>query len=329
MLSWEEWSGTSEAWDQAIQKFNDYTIYQSYAWGMHKSNFGWMPIRVVCYSASQIRAMAQIFVKKYPISMAVVWIPGGPVGDLSLCGDSLQEFINLKLKVVFVYCRLNSTIQYSPSVHKKLVNFGWKKCRSAMLSGQSLVYRPSENEDFRKKECSRNWRHNLLRSSNRGLNTYLWQDPDPQEIMLVYDEMQKYKQLIPQTNLLEIESLINEFGRRLILVRCDNESGELLAFRGSLILGEKAWDIFAATTPDGRKVYASYAAFWELMKQCAKHGVQWYDLGGADPINNPGVYDFKKGVGSKDFYYLGEWEYAKPYFFRSIISNLIAWQNRK
>ena len=49
-----------------------------------------------------------------------------------------------------------------------------------------------------------------------------------------------------------------------------------------------------------------------------------FDLGGIDPINNRGVYDFKKGTGATQIDYEGEWDTAKPLWFRRIASMLIA-----
>jgi len=90
-----------------------------------------------------------------------------------------------------------------------------------------------------------------------------------------------------------------------------------------LVLGEKGWDIFAATIPAGRSEYASHAVFWELTKQCAAHNITWYDMGGVDPVKSRGVYDFKKGTGARDLEYLGEWEYARPSLFAKIANKAI------
>ena len=328
MLNWQLWTGTKADWDESIQSLHNFTIYQSYAWGEHKSNLGWLTLRLVCYKALEVTAMAQIQVKKFPFSFAIIWIPGGPVGDVLLWNKDFQHAINSAVGARYIYCRINSMLENSESSGSKLISLGWMKSKFPMLSGRSLLYKPSENEDIRQKQCSGNWRHNLRRSFKRNLFTSVWEHPKPNEMMAVYTAMQDHKKLNPQISFQEIESLIKEFDNRCILIRCDNDKGDLLAFRGALILGQRAWDIFAAATPEGRKVYASHAAFWELIKQCALRKVQWYDMSGVDPLNNPGVYDFKKGTGAHDFNYLGEWEYARPSVFRYIAGRVIAWRYR-
>ena len=122
----------------------------------------------------------------------------------------------------------------------------------------------------------------------------------------------------------DLQSAIDVFGDKLILVRSDDAAGNALAIRGAICFGDTAWDYIAITTPAGRKTYASYAVFWALAESCFQLGMQRFDLGGIDPINNRGVYDFKKGTGSFQVDYEGEWDTAKPLWFRRIASRLIS-----
>lgn len=62
----------------------------------------------------------------------------------------------------------------------------------------------------------------------------------------------------------------------------------------------------------------------ELMNVCRTKGVSRYDMSGVDPINNKGVYDFKKGTGAEEIKYLGEWEISNSKIFRVIASKLIS-----
>ncbi len=326
MLTWQVWSGTEVAWDALLCGFHDYSVYQSYRWGEHKARFGWRPIRLVGLNGHTITSMVQVLVKFYPLSIGVAWIPGGPVGDVAHWDAGLQGQISDIVGARLLYCRFNSMKPLLSEDALTLSASGWRRPSYPLLSGLSLVYQPALREAESLKQCSANWRHNLRRSEKRNLRVYLWKNPDIDKMIRVYDLMQHYKKLSPQTTREEIESMIDIFHDKCVLVRCDDEDGNMLAFRGALINGEKAWDIFAATTPSGRNVYASHASFWELMRQCRDRNVQWYDMGGVDPVNNAGVYDFKRGTGAKDLEYLGEWEYSRPSVFHVIANRIIAWR---
>jgi lipid II:glycine glycyltransferase (peptidoglycan interpeptide bridge formation enzyme) len=140
--------------------------------------------------------------------------------------------------------------------------------------------------------------------------------------------MQNLKHLPPQITREQIVSLLGTFGDQCVLVRCDDAQGRLLALRGALTLGTKGWDTLAAATLEARKVYASHATFWELMRVCAERGVAWYDMGGIDPVRNRGVYDFKNGTGAAPLNYLGEWERASPTWLAPLAGRLVAWRSR-
>ena len=328
MINWHLWIGTAEDWDSQLQQFADYSVYQGYAWGEHKRRFGWLPIRLEAILEGKTVAMAQALLKRYPLRVGMAWVPGGPVGNLNTWNDSLWRAIRNFGGVNFFVCRINSAKVHSDQEDSQLTNQGWCRSATPLLSGFSLIYQPSLSEDERQKLCSGSWRHNLRRSSKYGLKSYVWNDPDPDQMINVYDIMQDYKQLAEQISRAEIESLLLAFRERCILVRCDDAEGNMLAFRGALLMGNKGRDIFAATTPQGRKVYASHLAFWELMEQCAAKGIAFYDMGGVDPINGRGVYNFKKGTGAKDICYLGEWVYSRPAILGVITDRLIALRRR-
>jgi lipid II:glycine glycyltransferase (peptidoglycan interpeptide bridge formation enzyme) len=323
MLDWTRWEGEAAQWDAIVRNMQDFTVFQSYAWGAHRARFGWIPLRLLAHEEGQVIAVAQVLVRRYSFGIGVIWIPGGPLGKPSAWNSTLRQAVCKAAGFRFFYCRLNNMANHNSELVDTMLANGWLRTSRPLSSGLSLEYSPSLQEEQRMLRCSGNWRHNLRRSFKRRLFTSVWANPDPYEMMKAYGIMQDLKNLAAQTSIEEIESILCAFGNQCIIVRCDDESGHLLALRGAIIMGSKAWDIFAVSSPAGRKVYASHAAFWELMSQCAHRGVVSYDMGGADPISNRGVYDFKKGTGAIDTKQLGEWEFSNLGFLRHIANYLI------
>ena len=89
------------------------------------------------------------------------------------------------------------------------------------------------------------------------------------------------------------------------------------------MFGNKGLDMFAASTQEARKAYASYALFWAIIEACRNEGILYYDLGGVNPDNNLGVYNFKKGTGAKLVNYLGEWDWASVPLLRYFANKAI------
>jgi lipid II:glycine glycyltransferase (peptidoglycan interpeptide bridge formation enzyme) len=65
-------------------------------------------------------------------------------------------------------------------------------------------------------------------------------------------------------------------------------------------MGDSAIYLLGATSDAGLKSQGAYLLQWTLIQWLKESGVRWYDLGGIDPIGNPGVYAFKKGFSGAD-----------------------------
>ena len=60
-----------------------------------------------------------------------------------------------------------------------------------------------------------------------------------------------------------------------------------------------------------------------MLKECIKNNVKYFDFSGINKQVNKGVYNFKKGTGSKEFEKLGLWQYYRFSFFNKLFKYLI------
>lgn len=327
VTEWSVFGGSGEEWDQRLMSLPSPSVHQGHRWGEHRRRFGWVPLRFVASQDGHTVAMVQANVRTYLGRISVVWVPGGPVGELTECGTDLRKAIAAAIGTRNLVVRINPDRVLSEQDVQSLVAAGWGKSRRTLLSGSTMHYRLDVPEPNRLDLLTRNWRHNLRRGQKRGFRVEQWVNPSPEKIETVYGEMHEYKgldHLSGSTTREWIASIIDAYGDDCIIVRCEDSDGTLLAVRGALLLGDRAWDTFAAATPAGRKGYASYVAFWKLMELCALRGVKTYDMGGIDPIGNRGVFDFKQGTGADLVTLLGEWEHAHPKLLGSLVSRRIA-----
>ena len=328
MLMWAAWRGDAAAWDHQIIEFTDYSVFQSYAWGEHRRNFGWHPHRLVGADDGRPVAAAQVMVRRFPGGVALAWVPGGPVGSIAAWDSSFRSAIQRAAGGFQLYCRVNPTRPIAMDDVERMRTMGWRRPITPMLSGLSVVYAPAVDEATREASASRNWRHNLRRSRKHDHIATVWRTPSADDISLVYAAMQTHKGLPEQTSREAIASLLESFGDRCLVVRCDDSAGKLLAVRGALLFGDRGWDMLAAATSEARQVYATHATFWELMTQVAARGIAWYDMSGVDPVANKGVSDFKKGTGAIDLAYLGEWDWGSNALLRRVADRLVARRSR-
>ena len=73
-------------------------------------------------------------------------------------------------------------------------------------------------------------------------------------------------------------------------------------------IGIAAEPIILANTPGGLKYGSSYLIWWKAYLRAKEHGMQYYDLGGVDEKLNPKGYLFKKRMGGKEVFHIGEFE---------------------
>jgi hypothetical protein len=274
------------------------------------------------------RCFAQVLYKSV-FKTTVAWIPGGPLGDQGEVTSELVTAFQQITKSKRVYVRLNLLEELDAVCAQSLQTNKWRQVSTKLSSGLSLIYRLDKDEPTRRNALSTNWGRNLRRGESRNSKPYLWTEVSADVISDLYTKLSEYKDLtetgeIPSAA--TINSLIKCCTSELRVIRCDDEAGKPLAVRGALIFGSKAWDIFAAVSPQGRKQYSSYVTAWSLLNHCATENCRTYDLSGIDPVKNKGVYDFKHGTGATKIKYIGEWESGSPFFVQPIVSRLLKYR---
>jgi lipid II:glycine glycyltransferase (peptidoglycan interpeptide bridge formation enzyme) len=324
---WSRFDSGDEEWNRSVRSLLGHTPYQLSQWARHRQDLGWDSVRLVATSNGATVGMVQVMIRKVIPFVSVAWIPGGPVGDLTCINDQLRSLILDAAESPLVLIRMNVQREFDAADDDLMRSRGWEPCKHAILSGTSLMYDLSLDEEAREGLLTRNWRHNLRRGQKRNVTVSQWIEPNANEIRAVYDQMYAYKgtkHLVRQNSLESIASLITQFGNDCVVVRCEDDRGNIIALRGAIASGDRAWDILAAATPEGRKNYASYVTFWELMRLCRERGVSTYDMGGADPTHNRGVFDFKQGTGARVVRFLGEWEFSRPSLLDAIAGRRVA-----
>jgi hypothetical protein len=86
--------------------------------------------------------------------------------------------------------------------------------------------------------------------------------------------------------------------------------GELVAGVVATFLGDTGVYLLGASSEAGRAAQAAYLLQWKIIQAAAVRDLRWYDLGGTDPDDNPGVYRFKARMGGIELAHPGPYELA-------------------
>lgn len=312
-----------EKWDEVLLSFPDHNVFQSSAWARHKAAAGWRARRVVGLGTDgKPAAAAQVLVKTTPAG-SVLWARGGPLGDARAWDARMREALVAGLRGPVRYLRVCAYRRSDAETLRALAGNGWKRPKRPLNADTTFVLDLSRPQEEVEKALSSNWAHNLRRGLKRA-KVRAWEKPDPDEMIEVYRAMEAYKGMKAAYDAQSLRSLIESLGPALRLWRADDESGRPVALRACAVQGDGGWDLLAASSDAGRKVYASYALLWSLLLDCQARGVRRYDLGGADEKTAKGVFDFKKGTGARFTEFVGEWDWATPSLARGAAGWAIA-----
>jgi hypothetical protein len=85
---------------------------------------------------------------------------------------------------------------------------------------------------------------------------------------------------------------------------------ELVAGHLGSFVGDTAVYLLGAANSTGRDLLASYLLQWAVIEYAQSVGNAYYDLGGVDRQQNPGVFRFKKRLNGRAVMDVGPYEYA-------------------
>jgi lipid II:glycine glycyltransferase (peptidoglycan interpeptide bridge formation enzyme) len=169
-------------------------------------------------------------------------------------------------------------------------------------SYQTLRVDLSQSLEELRKKLSPEWRRNLNRAERNNLRLREGDGEDLYKIFLcLQQEMRHRKNYVPGIDYERFRIIQNDLRAdlKMRIVVCELEREPIGAAICSAI-GETGIYLFGATGDKGLKLNGSYMLQWRIIEWLKERNCRWYDLGGVDPIGNPGVYHFKKGLAGKD-----------------------------
>lgn len=323
-MTWELFVGSDQQWDQTISGLANPSPYQTSAWSNFRNQDGWKSVRLVANSSS---AAIQILIRKV-FGVVIAWAPGGPLGKVT--ADSLNDLrlqLRLHLPASVSYIRLADLAAGNNGRVEQYLRAGWQRPRTTLSSGRTLTRSLTADAESLRASYTKNWSRNLRRGEERGVTASVWTAPDISTLVELHRSVAETKGIPAKdwrTNTARFEHLLKCFHDQIVIVRATDSSGVTHALRGAVLCGAKAFDFLAATSHEGRKLYASNVAVHCLLEVLARRDIATYDFGGVDPVRNKGVYDFKHGAGGHDYTYNGEFEVTSPRILSSALSTLIS-----
>lgn len=317
---WTEFKGMPDEWDRLVVSFDNHHPTHCYHWGdLHGQGRQIYRLVFTPVQTQKPTAAIQLVYRTLAPGFHYLRSDGGLAGDHSSLGD-LKIFITTKIGssnwYLRIFSRSSRSAQEIASFQSSSFNPPMSRIHTGISAGMELRSPYSGH-------YSGNWKHNLSRAKKRNLTVAIVHKISPSELAGIYRELELAKNIGEQFSHTELQVITEAFAANLIAAEVRTASGELLSIRAAIILGEKAFDLIAATNNQGRTSYASNLALHNLLEACANKGVQSYDFAGIDPEHGKGVMNFKLGTGATPFEYVGEWDFSPHTWVRLLANTLL------
>jgi hypothetical protein len=303
---------SASEWSTLLDAFTDANIYQTWAYGAVQ----WQEkslSHVILKRGDKVVAIAQLrIVRPGNLPLGIAYLRWGPLchrNGAGLDAEALYSMVNGLREEYVVRRRLLLEIipnAFSGSLRAGVFEDGFRKFERGTgivtKKYRTFVMDLSSSIENLRKQLDAKWRNKLSGAERNGLR--IAHDDTPEAFSIfrkMYDEMVKRKRFRANVS-------IEDFGRMQAKLPGNQRLKVSICFRGAdpvagivcSALGDSAIYLLGATSDAGLKMKGSYLLHWEMIKTLRENGVRYYDLGGIDPIKNPGVFTFKRGLSGAD-----------------------------
>jgi lipid II:glycine glycyltransferase (peptidoglycan interpeptide bridge formation enzyme) len=315
-------------WEKLIQIFDDASIYQTWSYGTVRWGQANLS-HIIIKENNEVLAAAQMRIMKIPFLKAgIAYLSWGPMWrrqGVPVNIDVFQKIISALKEEYAIKQRL--MLRIHPNVIEDnseeivaILNKGGFQKKKKIKPYRTLMLDLSPTMPEIRKSLDQKWRNQLNRAEKNNLKIIEGNSDVLYQVFLdLQEEMHDRKIYIPGVDYDEFLDIQKDLPAplKMNILISEYEGKALTATIGSLI-GNTGIYLLGATGNEGMKMKGAYLLQWRLIEIMKVGGFNCYDLGGIDPVDNPGVYHFKSGISRREVFHIGQFEMSQ-----SIISNLL------
>lgn len=308
-----------EDWERYAGNFADYSIYQTWPYQQVRAEMDGQEVsRVVIKDENgHVATMCQIRIKHVKLlGLRIGYVQWGPLaramdGTLKCSVEALralrETYVGTKVNVLRVVPNVFED-ETGLEVVQMLEASGFEYVRT-VTPYRTIMFPLDGSEEELKRRLHRNWRRNLKKAENAGIEIKRGCENELFDILerlyLEALERKGFKGLNPEEFARPRRMLS---GHEKLIVTVAYFDGEPVTALTTSNLGDTGLDILAANNEQGLKCGSSFLAYWNAFDASRRAGMKRYDLGGIDPEKNPNVYQFKSRMGGQEVSHVGAFE---------------------
>ena len=322
-------------------RFNDFIaahakghFSQLWEWGEVKRGMGWEPLPLVLEEDGEIRAALLILKRHLPLPLlkkSIFYAPRGPVADVEseeICRALFEGASRVAQKHKAIFLKIDPDVPVKNQVFADILHkCSFRKNETGLdFEGvqPAFVFRldisPSELNLLQNMHSK--WRYNIKLAGRKGVA--IREAENKEDLRVFYRVLKETaardKFLIRGYEYYEwIWDYMVEPGYAQIFLA--EYQGQVISATLAMILGDKAWYLYGASSNEYRNVMPNYLIQWEMIRWARQKKCTLYDFRGVSgDLNesNPlyGLYRFKKGFNGEFTEFVGEWDRVySPVFY--------------
>jgi hypothetical protein len=323
------------SWGTILTQFDDASIHQTWAAGEVLKGARNVSHLVLRYAGRPV-AVCQVTVRLFPVlKLGIADVYNGPLWRRKDRPLDIGHFYQMVRCLTQEYAVRRSLLlriwpnEFNDQRHAcggALEALGFRRNALGQVQRTLLLDLTPSLESLRKNLGS-TWRLHLNRAEKSSMCVDEGTGDGLYQIFLQQlNEMMGRKGFVPQVSYDKFRAIQAELPdhlkMRILVASLDGQPMCSIVYSA---IGTTGTFLFGATSNDGLKSNASNLLHWRALRWLKDNGRTRYDLGGIDPVQNPGTYQFKRGLGGKlaeDRTRLGEFHYACNFRSRLLLGLL-------
>jgi lipid II:glycine glycyltransferase (peptidoglycan interpeptide bridge formation enzyme) len=304
-------------WSLVMDQFVDANIYQTWSYGSVRWGAKNLSHLILKRDEKLVGSAQLRIVRPLGLKAGVAYLRWGPMCHLlglDLSEDTMHELARAlweeyaRNRGLYLEILPNA---FEGSVRAALFQSAFKKF-SVTAGINTEKYRTfvldlnCPLEELRKK-LDKKWRNQLNAAERNNLALLEGEDEEHynkfSDLYVQMWERKRFKTSVSIDEFGDIQKRLPARQRMRVFI-CEHEHLPI----GGLVcsaMGESAIYLLGATNEVGMKLKVAYTLQWAVIRWLKDRGTRYYDLGGIDPVANPGVYHFKSGLSAPDVSHIG------------------------
>lgn len=301
---------TRDEWDILAPAFRDLSYRQCSSYAVAAAeNVGAQPEFIGIFDGQKLIGLASVRVKKLPISFpGLAYINYGPLTARDMgfsptlfgrCITAIyKEYVVRRRLVLRIVPPLRGGMQVEAQACLEAHGF---RPLTAGTRHETLILDLSGSLNDLRKRFDRKWRNHLSKAQRSNITVTRSNSlANFAQLESIFSKLMREKRFFTQQNVSFFRRVQEDAHRtQEIVVHLAWHGDELLAGHIGSFVGDTAVYLLGASNPKGRALRASYLLQWAVIEYAKRMSNAFYDLGGIDPQNNPGVFAFKSGLGGR------------------------------